>query len=130
MVDFVTKDQAKSQIRLQFGSGATPDDDWLDIWIPIISQAVALWLKDPWRPFVPEVDSNGDVVTDPSGDPVPTAVVQPVVRGATLLEMCSQFRFREGEGVDNVVTPDAGYGYVLNKASTALLTPLRKSTVA
>lgn len=130
MVDFVTIDQARSQIRLQFGSGSTPDDDWLVTWIPIISQAVALWLKDPWRPYVPEVDSNGDVVTDSSGDPVPSDVVQPVVRGATLLELCSMYRFREGEGVDNVVTPDAGYGYVLNKASTALLAPLRKSTVA
>ena len=37
--------------------------------------------------------------------------------------------FREGEGLDNVVTPDAGYGYTLNKASTAMLTALRKGTV-
>jgi hypothetical protein len=29
-----------------------------------------------------------------------------------------------------LVPSDAGYGYVLNKASTALLAPLRKSTVA
>jgi hypothetical protein len=31
--------------------------------------------------------------------------------------------------VDNVVPDAAGWGYVLNKTSTALLTPLRKSTV-
>jgi len=49
---------------------------------------------------------------------------------AVLVEIASQYRYREGEGKDNVVTPDAGYGYVLNKASTALLVPLRKPTLA
>ena len=56
--------------------------------------------------------------------------MNPSVRLAVLAEIASQFRFREGEGLDNVVTPDAGYGYILNKASTALLTPLRRPTVA
>lgn len=130
MVEFVTKDQARHHLRLPFDSNGSPDDLWLDIFIPAISQAVALWLKDDWRPYVPEIDSSGEVVIDSSGDPIPTDVVQPVVIAATLLELGSVYRFREGEGVDNVVPSDAGWGYVLNKASTALLTPLRKSTVA
>jgi hypothetical protein len=52
------------------------------------------------------------------------------VQGACVIELASMYRFREGEGTDNVVTPDAGYGYVLNKTSTAMLQALRKSTVA
>ena len=52
-----------------------------------------------------------------------------VVKAAVLLELGSVYRFREGEGTENVVTPDAGYGYVLNKASTALLSSLRKPTI-
>lgn len=57
-------------------------------------------------------------------------VVQPAVKGAVLLELASQYRYREGEGQDNIVAEWHGYGYVLNKASTALLAPLRKSTLA
>lgn len=80
-------------------------------------------------------DSGGAVIVDSDGNPVPAEdingpIVHPTVRLAVLVELSSQFRFREGEGTDNVVTPDAGYGYVLNKASTALLTPLRRPTVA
>ncbi len=67
---------------------------------------------------------------DSSGDPIPTDVIRPVVQGAVLVELSSAYRFREGEGTDNVVTPDAGYGYMLNKTSTAMLQALRKSTIA
>lgn len=128
MYAFVTEEQAAAHLRIDYGSGS-PDALWLSIFIPAISQAVALWLKDDWRLYVPEIDSSGEIVIDSSGDPVPTNVYQPVVVAATLLELGSAYRFREGEGVDNVVTPDAGYGYILNKASTALLIGLRKPTV-
>ena len=79
--------------------------------------------------------SSGEVARDSSGATIPAEdsnglIVQPVVRGAILLELASMFRFREGEGKDNEVAQWHGYGYVLNKASTALLAPLRKSTVA
>lgn len=135
MVEFVTKDQARHHLRLPFDSNGSPDDLWLDIFIQAISQAVALWLKDDWRPYVPEIDSSGEVVIDSSGDPIPTDVVQPVVIAATLLELGSVYRYREGEG-DNDMPQGGrsidgrGHGYVLNRASTALLAPLRKSTVA
>ena len=88
-------------------------------------------MKEPARLYVPEVDSSDEVVVDSSGEPIPAEPLVPraVVRAAVLLELASVYRYREGEGTDNVVTPDAGHGYVLNKASTALLTPLRRPTV-
>lgn len=131
MIELVTIEEARAQLRIDdVDSNGGPDDLWLAIWMPAISEAVANWLKDSWRLYVPEVDSGG-VVVDSSGDPVPAIplVVRPVVKGAVLLELSSMYRFREGEG-DNVVPSDAGYGYSLNKASTSLLASLRKSTVA
>lgn len=130
--DLVTIAEARAHLRLDADSGGSFDDDWLAIFIPAISEAVSLWLKDDARLYVPLVDSSGEVVRDSSGEPVPDEplVVRPVVKAAVLIELSSAYRFREGEGLDNVVTPDAGYGYVLNKASTALLTPLRKPLVA
>lgn len=130
-LELVTTDEAKAHLRLS----GTADDSWLAIFIPAVSGAVALWLKDDWRLYVPEEDSGG-IVVDSSGDPVPFQdsngyIVRPVVKAAVLLELASIFRFREGEGTENVLFPNAaGYGYVLNKASTSLLAGLRKSTVA
>ena len=136
MLELVTLAEARAHLRLDFeedsGEGFGPDDSWLSIFIPAISGAVARWVKIEARLFVPEVDSSGASVLDSGGDPVPAVplVALPLVKAAVLLELASVYRYREGEGKDNVVTPDAGYGYVLNKASTALLTPLRKPTVA
>lgn len=130
MLELVTPEEAAAQLRIELDSNGGADGAWLAIFIPAISQSVAQWLKDEWRLYVPEIDSSGDVVTDSNGDPIPTGVVQPIVKGAVLVELASAFRFREGEGTDNVVTPDAGYGYMLNKTSTAMLQALRKSTVA
>lgn len=126
MLNLITPQFAAEQIR----TTVEADGAWLSMWIPIVSEAVALWLKDEWRLYVPEVDSSGDTVLDSSGDPVPTDVVRMIVQGAVVVELASMYRFREGEGTDNVVTPDAGYGYVLNKTSTAMLQALRKSTMA
>ena len=135
MNDLVTIDEAREHLRLDYDGAGGADDGWLAVFIPAISQAVALWLKDEWRLYVPERDSGGEIVTDENGNPVPAEdnegyrIVQPVVRAAVLIELDSAYQFRSGEGRDNVVTPDAGYGYVLNKASTALLAPLRRPTV-
>lgn len=134
-MNLVTLDQARQHLRLDSDSDGGADDAWLTTFIPAVSEAVALWLKDEWRLYVPLLDSNGDVILDSNEDPVPQTdgggnpVVRDVVKAATLIELSSQYRFREGEGIDNVVTPDAGHGYVLNKASTSLLAPLRKTTV-
>lgn len=131
MDDLVTIAEARDHLRLDADSAGGADDGWLTIFIPAISQAVALWLKEEWRLYVPEVDSGG-VVVDSAGDPVPAEplVVKPVVKAAVLLELASVYRYREGEGVDNVVPDAAGWGYVLNKTSTALLAPLRKPSLA
>jgi hypothetical protein len=130
MPDLVTIEEARAHLRLDADSSGGPDDAWLAIFIPAISNAIMLWLKDKWRAYVPEEDSAGDVLFDSAGDPIPSNVLQPVVHAAVLVELASQFRFREGEGKDNAVGPQAGHGYVLNKVSTALLAPLRKATVA
>ena len=132
MNNLVTLDEARDHLRLDEG----PDDTWLATWIPVVSEAVALWLKDEWRLYQPEVDSDGEPVLDSDGRPVVVLdsdgepVVRWTVKAACLVELASQYRFREGEGKDNVMPADAGHGYVLNKASTALLTPLRRPTVA
>ena len=130
VANLVTHSEARYQLRLDEPSGGqdAPDDPWLDIWIPAVSAAVAQWLKDEWRLYVPEEDSSG-VLTDSNGDPIPSTVVQPNVKAACLVELASQFRFREGEG-DNRVDQAEGHGYMLNKTSTALLQALRKTTVA
>jgi len=136
MLELVTLDEARQQIRSDGDSDGADDDLWLDIAIKAASAAVAGWLKDRWRLYQPELDSEGKPVLDSDGVPVLETdsngdfIVAPVVRLAVLVEVSSQYRFREGEGKDNVVTPDAGHGYVLNKASTALLAHLRKTPVA
>jgi hypothetical protein len=130
MADLVTVADARAHLRLD----STADDAWLAIFIPAISDAVARWLKDWWRPYVTELDANNDPVLDSSGDQVPVVdtsghyEVKPSVRAAVLVELGSQFRFREGDGVATVPA-DAGYGYTLCNAATALLSPLRKSTL-
>lgn len=131
MTELVTTTEAKSHLRLD----GTADDAWLAIFIPAISEAVLGWLKDEWRAYVPELDADGNLVEDSNGDPIPEIdsngemMPKPSVKGAVLVELASAYRFREGEGTENVVPDAAGYGYVLNKAATALLSPLRKSTV-
>lgn len=129
--DLITLADARLHLRLDADSGGGPDDLWLEVFIPAISEAVSLWLKDDARLYVPEIDSSGEVVFDSSGEPIPAEPleVRPVVKAAVLLELSSVYRFREGEGTDNVVDASAGHGYVLNKASTALLAPLRRATV-
>ncbi|WP_414553725.1 head-tail connector protein [Stenotrophomonas forensis] len=131
MPEFVTKADAREQMRID----SDADDRWLAIWIPAVSASVAAWLKQEWRLYVLERDANGQLVRDRAGRPVPAKddtgepILHPAVIAATLLELASQYRFREGEG-DNVVPSDAGHGYVLSKAATAQLAPLRCTTVA
>lgn len=134
MTDLVTIQDCCYQLRLDADSSGGADDGWLEIWIPVVSAAVFQWLKEDWRAYVCMVDSNGDLLIDSAGDGIPVIdssgnmTVNPSVRGACLVEISSQFRFREGEG-DNHVPSDAGHGYILSKGATALLAGLRRSTV-
>ncbi|MGV6491381.1 hypothetical protein ACTUVK_000544 [Stenotrophomonas rhizophila] len=131
MLEFVTPADAREQLRID----SDADDRWLVIWIPAVSASVAAWLKQEWRLYVLLRDSSGEVVRDSSGIPLPALdsddlpILHPSVIAATLLELASQYRYREGEG-DNVVPADAGHGYVLSRAATAQLAPLRRTTVA
>lgn len=133
MVAFVSPQEAADQIRLDLS--VPPDARWISLWITIVSAAIQSWLKDDWRAYVVERDTDGVMILDSNGDPIfvldtsDERIVREEVIGACLLELASQYRYREGEG-DNVVPADAGYGYVLSKGATALLQPLRRSTVA
>ncbi|WP_157803277.1 hypothetical protein [Stenotrophomonas maltophilia] len=130
MREFITPADAREQMRID----SDADDRWLAIWIPAVSESVAAWLKQEWRLYVLQRDSDGELIRDSAGRPVPAEdsggepILHPSVIAATLLELSSQYRFREGEG-DNVVPSDAGHGYVLSKAATAQLAPLRRTTV-
>ena len=137
MSDLITREQAYEHLRLDYDSGGSADDAWLDVFIPAVSDAVARWVKDSWRLYVPALDSDGNPVLDSDGNPVPLLdsdgepVVKPVVRAACLLELASQYRFREGEGKDNAVPSHEGYGHGLtSKAAVALLTTIRRPTVS
>lgn len=133
MAELVSIEEARAHLRLDDpDSDGGPDDLWLQTFIPAISEAVLGWLKDPFRAYVAALDSNDDPILDSNGDPIPAEplVAKWSVKAAVLIELGSQFRFREGEGRDNVVPSADGHGYTLNKVSTALLTPLRRPTVA
>lgn len=125
MLELITVDEAAQQLRLDDDAY----DDWLAIWIPAVSEAVRSWLKDDWRLYLPERDSNDDIVVDSSDDPVPSEVVNPAVKAAVLLELASQMRYREGEG-DNRMQSHEGHGFTLSRGATAMLSGLRKPTVA
>ena len=133
MLELVSFEDAKHQLRIDDDDDS--HDEWLALFVPAVSEAVASWLKDRWRLYLPSRDSDGEVVLDSDGVPVPSEddaghlIVHPTVRAAVLIELASQFRFREGEG-DNRVEAHEGHGYTLSKTATALLSGLRKSTVA
>lgn len=135
MTDLVTKQDARAQLRLDYVGDVGPDDPWLELAIPAVSAAVSGWLKDSWRLYELERDSDGDVVLDSSDEPVPVLdsngdpIVHPTVRLATLVELDRQYRFRDGAAEGNVPA-DAGYGYTLGAGATSLLTPIRRPTVA
>jgi hypothetical protein len=137
MGNLITREQAYEHLRLDYDSGGSADDGWLDVFIPAVSEAVRRWLKEDWRLYEWETDSDGNIVRDSDGNPVPLLdsdgepVVKPVVRAACLLELASQYRFREGEGRDNAVPSHEGYGHGLtSKAAVALLTTIRRPTVS
>lgn len=133
MLELVSFEDAKHQLRIDDDDDS--HDEWLALFIPAVSEAVASWLKDRWRLYLPARDSDGEVVLDSDEIPVPAEdsngdpIVHPIVRAAVLIELASQFRFREGEG-DNRVEAHEGHGYTLSKTATALLSGMRKSTVA
>lgn len=135
-LELVTLAEAREQLRLEDpGTAGGADDAWLAIFIPAISAAVRNWVKNEWRLYEWELGADGNPIEDSSGSFVPLAdsngtyTVRPEVRGAVLVELASQFRFREGDA-SMEVPATAGHGYSLGRAATALLAPLRKPTIA
>lgn len=131
MVALVTRAEVKSQLMMDNDAA----DGWIDMMILAISGAVMSWLKDDWRAYEPLLDADGNVIEDSNGDPILLTdsngdyLVKPVVKAATLVEIASQFRFRDGDGAP-AVPSHAGHGYVLSAGPTSLLSGLRRSTVA
>lgn len=131
MLQLVTTADCAAQLRLDTDA----DDPWLAIWIPAISQAIAQWLKEDWRLYVVLREADGSIAVDSAGEPIlevdtsGNPIVNPVVRAACLVEIGTQFRFRDGTGAQYVASHE-GHGYSLSAGATRLLTPLRKSTVA
>lgn len=127
MADLITREQAYEHLRLDYDTNGSADDAWLDVFIPAVSEAVRLWVKDPARLYESVLDSDDElvVVLDSDGQPV----VRWVVKAACLVELESMYRFRSGDASVEVPAT-AGHGYTLGRAATALLTPLRKPTAA
>lgn len=130
MPSLVSVEDARNHMQVD----GTAHDAWFNIFIPAISGAVLSWLKDDWRAYEHLTDSNGDPLEDSNGDVILKVdsngepIVLPVVQAAVLVELASQFRFREG--VDVAAVPSHwGHGYVLSAGPTSLLTALRRSTI-
>jgi len=105
----VTIQEAKDQLHIDTNA----HDSWLETIIPAVEDAVVRWVGDESRVYE---DSSLTV-------PVPSAKL------ATLVEVAYQFRYREGPEEGNG-TEWYKTGYVLNKASTGVLQPLRKPRLA
>lgn len=109
-------------------------DAWIMTTVEAVSDAVLAWLKDSWRAYEVETDSNGDDVLDSNGDPVPLLdsngepVVKRRVKQAVLVETALQFRFREGAEAAYQVPAHWGHGHALGYGATALLASVRKAT--
>ncbi|WP_289105827.1 hypothetical protein [uncultured Halomonas sp.] len=136
MIDLVTIEDARVHLRIDdYAEGEGPDDTWLSIFIPAISQAFAEWVKERSALYTPALDSSGEPVLDSSGRPEAALdsngqpIPKPLVRAAVLIELERQYRSRGGED-ETDVDASAGYGYMLGKGSVALLQSLRTPTVS
>ena len=126
----VTLQEAKDHLLVDTSAG----DNWLNMAIEGVSDAVLRWLKKDWRAYEVLKDSSGNIVVDSNGDPIVLEdsngpIVKPVVKMAALVELAVQFRYRDGKDAP-AVPSHWGYGYTLSAGPTSLLTPLRKSTVS
>lgn len=122
-MNLVSLQEAEAHLRLDNDA----ETSWLSVFIPVVSGAVATWLKDSWRLYVPSgfEDSQGNPI--PAEDSEGTKFVDPVVKGAVLIELAQQFRFRDGSGAA-AVPSHAGHGYVLGAGATSMLSGMRRST--
>lgn len=122
IVELVTEAEASAHLRLD-----ADESTWLAVWIPAVSGAIMSWLKEDRRIYLPLEDSSG-IIEDSNGDPLPSETIHPTVKAACLVELASQYRFRDGDGVA-MVPPHWGHGHQLCAGATALLVAFRKSLV-
>lgn len=120
----VSIQEAREHLRID----TLADDPWLNTWILIVEDAVRSWLKDEWRLYEKSgiVDSNGNPI--PLVDSAGQGIVSPRVRGAILVELAMQYRFRDGDQAP-AVPSHWGHGHVLCAGATSLLVAQRKATV-
>lgn len=121
----VTMQEAEAHLRID----SDAETSWLKVFIPAVSDAVAAWLKDSWRLYVLSGAEDSHGVLIPATDDYGKPIIRPVVKAAVLLELAQQYRFRDGSDAPRVAAHE-GHGYVLGAGATALLAPLRRSTVA
>lgn len=134
----VTPNEVKSHLRIT----GSIDDDWINLWIPIVQSSIEAWLKDLWRVYEVELDSDGNHVLDSDGEPVLVTdsdgeyIPRYRCKGAALIELAVLYRDRErgsaaarNSGVDLTQVPEHwGHGYALSIGATQLLVTLRKAT--
>lgn len=123
MFQFISLEEAKAHLRVD----STADDPWLVTWIPVVEAAVTHWLKGTDRAFY--VFGPDGIVVDSNDEPILSDTANPAVKAAVLVELASQYRFRDGDGAA-LVPAHWGHGYTLGIGATSILTPLRKPTLA
>lgn len=119
----ITTDQALLQIR----GGDEVDEDELQEVVDAASAMVLNYLKSA-SPYVPQIDSSGEVVVDSDGDIEYTTVVRPEVQQAAKMLVGYLWRNRD-EGGEGSFRPIFERGY-LPMPVTAILYPLRDPAIA
>ena len=127
--NLIEYEDARNHLRID----GDDDDAWLEIFIPVVSEALAACLKDPYRLYEWQTDDDGNYLRDDSGNPLVLRdidgkpIIRRLVRGAALVELASQYAHREGDGKTQ---HEAGHwDYALCVGATNLLTGIRKTTV-
>lgn len=127
--NLIEYEDARNHLRID----QDDDDAWLELWIPVVSEAIAAWLKDPYRLYEWQADSDGNTLRDENGNPMilrdtsGKPIIRRLVRGAALVELASQYAHREGDGKTQHQL--GHWDYSLCVGATNLLTGIRKTTV-
>lgn len=126
MIQLVTLDEAKMHLRI------TDDDQDADVTFRVMaaSSAVLNYLNGARNLYVPEIDSNGDFVTDDDGYYVALEdsdgkQIRQEVKAATLILLADMYANREGAAG----TVAAAYLMAMPMPAQALLYPLRDPVI-
>lgn len=103
---------SEAKDHLHIASDDESHDDWLDVAIEAVEDAVIQWVGDEDRLY------QDDSQSDP----------YPAVKLAILVEVATAFRYREDAESNMISWYEKGY--ILNMASTARLQAFRKPRIA